>query len=69
MIIFAIKNGLKDLNRYFPKEDIKMANSNIKIWSSPLVIRELHIKITIRYHLTATKMVEIKKSDYIKPWQ
>ena len=37
--------------------------------SSPLVIREMQIKTTLRYHLTPLEMVIIKKSGYNRCWR
>ena len=55
------KVGKKDLNRHFSKGDIQMANKYMKRRSA-LLIREIQIKTTVRYHLTRDRMAIIKKS-------
>ena len=57
------------MNRHFMKEDMYEANKHMKKCSSSLVIREMRIKTTLRYHLMPVRMAIIKKSGDNRSWR
>ena len=58
-----IKSWMEVLTRHFFREKMQMANRHIKRCSPSLILREMKIKATTRYHLTPVRMTIIKKKN------
>jgi hypothetical protein len=63
-----IKKWCSELNKEFSPEEYQMADKHLKKCSASLIIREMQIKTTLRFHLTPVRMAKIKNSGDSRCW-
>jgi hypothetical protein len=61
-----MKKWAHQLSRVFSKEEIQMAKRHMKKCSPSLVIKELQIKIMLRFHLTSVRIARVRNTNNIK---
>jgi hypothetical protein len=60
--ITPLKKWGSELNKEFSPEEYQMAEKYLKKCSTSLIVREMQIKTTLRFHLTQVRMVKFKNS-------
>jgi hypothetical protein len=58
-----MKKWAHELNREFSKEEVQMVSKHMKKCSTSLAIKEMHIKTSLRFHLTPVRMAIIKGNN------
>ena len=69
MLIDPIKKWGTELNREFSTEEVQMTKRQLRSCSTSLVVREMQIKTTLRYHLTPVRMAKIKDINDTLCWR
>jgi hypothetical protein len=63
------KKWVIELNRDFTTEESCMVEKHLKKCSNSLVIRQMQIKTTLRFHLTLIRMAKIKTTGDNTCWR
>ena len=63
-----IKKWGTELNKTFSIEEYRIAEKHLRKCSTSLLIREMEIKTTLRFHLTPVRLAKIQNSDDNKCW-
>jgi hypothetical protein len=66
-INIPMKKWAHEFNREFSKEEVQITRKYMKC-STSLVIKEMQIKTTLRFHLTPVRMAKIKGNSNNKCW-
>jgi hypothetical protein len=59
----------KELSKEFSTEEYRMTEKHLKKCSTSLIIREMQIKTTFRFHFTPVRMAKIKNSGDNRCWR
>jgi hypothetical protein len=51
-----------ELNRQFSEEETQMANKHMKKYLTYINIKEVQIKVTLRFHLTIVRLAIVNKT-------
>uniref|UniRef100_A0A7N4NHQ7 Uncharacterized protein n=1 Tax=Sarcophilus harrisii TaxID=9305 RepID=A0A7N4NHQ7_SARHA len=65
----SIDKWSEDMNRKFSEEEIETISSHIKRCSKSLLIREIQIKTTLRYHYTPVRLARMTGKDNDECWR